>query len=129
VKVLSGGTMMGFAVSSLDIATTKTTSGLLFLSKRRVFQYTSEACINCGRCLRACPMNLNPADISKAVEADDTADAERAHVMTCIECGACSFVCPAHRTITQFCRRAKNSIRARIAAEKAKAAAAAAKGK
>ena len=129
VKVLSGGTMMGFAVSSLDIATTKTTSGLLFLSKRCVFQYTSEACINCGRCLRACPMNLNPADISKAVEADDIADAERAHVMTCIECGACSFVCPAHRTITQFCRRAKNSIRARIAAEKAKAAAAAAKGK
>jgi electron transport complex protein RnfC len=129
VKVLSGGTMMGFAVSSLDIATTKTTSGLLLLSKRRVFQYTSEACINCGRCLRACPMNLNPADISKAVEADDIADAERAHVMTCIECGACSFVCPAHRTITQFCRRAKNSIRARIAAEKAKAAAAAAKGK
>ena len=124
VKVLSGGTMMGFAVSSLDIATTKTTSGLLLLSKRRVFQYTSEACINCGRCLRACPMNLNPADISKAVEADDVADAERAHVMTCIECGACSFVCPAHRTITQFCRRAKNSIRARIAAEKAKAAAA-----
>ena len=124
VKVLSGGTMMGFAVSSLDIATTKTTSGLLLLSKRRVFQYTSEACINCGRCLRACPMNLNPADISKAVEADDVADAERAPVMTCIECGACSFVCPAHRTITQFCRRAKNSIRARIAAEKAKAAAA-----
>ena len=123
-KVLSGGTMMGFAVSSLDIATTKTTSGLLLLSKRRVFQYTSEACINCGRCLRACPMNLNPADISKAVEADDVADAERAHVMTCIECGACSFACPAHRTITQFCRRAKNSIRARIAAEKAKAAAA-----
>ena len=120
----SGGTMMGFAVSSLDIATTKTTSGLLLLSKRRVFQYTSEACINCGRCMRACPMNLNPADISMAVEADDVADAERAHVMTCIECGACSFACPAHRTITQFCRRAKNSIRARIAAEKAKAAAA-----
>lgn len=124
-KVISGGTMMGFAVSTLEIATTKTTSGLLLLSPRRVFQYTSQACINCGRCLRACPMNLNPADISKAVEADDIADAERAHVMTCIECGACSFACPAHRTITQFCRRAKNSIRARIAAEKAKAAAAA----
>lgn len=124
-KVISGGTMMGFTVSSLDIATTKTTSGLLLLSKNRVFQYTSQACINCGRCLRACPMNLNPAEISKAVEADDVADAERAHVMSCIECGACSFSCPAHRTITQFCRRAKNSIRARIAAERAKASAAA----
>lgn len=122
LKVISGGMMMGFAVSNLEIPVTKTTSGLLLLSSKRVFQYTSQACINCGRCVRACPMCLNPAEISKSVEADDIADAEHAHVMTCIECGACSFVCPAHRTITQFCRRAKNSIRARIAAEKAKAA-------
>ncbi len=123
-KVLSGGTMMGFAVPNLEIATTKTTSGVLLLSRRSVVQFTSQSCINCGRCLRACPMNLNPADISKAVEADDIADAERAHVMSCIECGACSFVCPAYRTITQFCRRAKNTIRATINAQKAKAQAA-----
>ena len=126
-KVLSGGTMMGFAVSTLAIGTTKTTSGLLLLSKQRVVQYTSQACVNCGRCVRACPMNLNPAEISKAVEANDIKDAEDAHVMTCIECGACSFECPAHRAITQHCRRAKASIRARMAAERAKAAAAAQK--
>ena len=126
-KLISGGTMMGFAVSTADISTTKTTSGLLLLSGRRVFQYSSQACINCGRCVRACPMNLNAAEIAKAVESDDIKSAEDAHVMTCIECGACSFSCPAYRPITQFCRRAKNSIRARIAAEKAKAAAAAAK--
>ena len=123
-KVISGGTMMGFAVPNLEIATTKTTSGLLLLSKKRVFQYSSQACINCGRCMRACPMNLSIAEIAKAVEADDIKTAEELHVMTCIECGACSFSCPAYRPITQFCRRAKNSIRARIAAEKAKAAAA-----
>ena len=128
-KVISGGTMMGFAVSTLDIATTRTTSGLLLLSPKRVFQYASGACINCGRCLRACPMGLNPALISKAVDAGDMKTAENAHVMDCIECGACSFGCPAYRTITQSCRRAKASIRARIAAEKAKAAAAAKESK
>ena len=117
--------MMGFAVPSLEIATTKTTSGLLLLSRRRVSQYSSQACINCGRCVRACPMTLNAAEIAKAVEADDIASAEAAHVMSCIECGACTFVCPAYRPITQFCRRAKASIRARLAAERAKAAAAA----
>ena len=126
-KVISGGTMMGFAVPSLEIATTKTTSGLLLLSRRRVFQYSSQACINCGRCVRACPMGLNAAEIAKAVEADDIASAEAAHVMNCIECGACTFGCPAYRPITQFCRRAKATIRARISAEKAKAAAAAQK--
>ena len=127
-KVISGGTMMGFAVSTLEIGTTRTTSGLLLLSKRKVFQYGSGPCINCGRCVRACPMNLNPAEISKAVEADDIRSAEiDYHVMDCIECGACSFGCPEYRTITQMCRRAKNSIRARMAAERAKAAAAKAK--
>ena len=123
-KVISGGTMMGFNVPHLAIATTKTTSGLLFLTEKNIFQYSSEPCINCGRCVRACPMQLNPAGISRAVEADDISTAEHLGVMNCIECGACSFGCPAYRSITHLCRRAKNSIRARIAAEKAKAAAA-----
>lgn len=124
-KVISGGTMMGFSVPSLEIGTTKTTSGLLLLSKRSVFEYISGPCVNCGRCVRACPMCLNPAEISKSVESDDMKSAEVAHVMTCIECGACAFSCPQRRPIVQMCRRAKNSIRARMAAEKAKAAAAA----
>ena len=110
-KVVSGGTMMGFAVPGLEIATTKTTSGLLLLSRRRVFQYVSQPCINCGRCVRACPMNLNPALIGQAVEADDLACAARAHVAVCIECGACTFVCPAYRPLTQLCRRVKAALR------------------
>ena len=110
-KVVSGGTMMGFAVPGLEIATTKTTSGLLLLSRRRVFQYVSQPCINCGRCVRACPMNLNPALIGQAVEADDLACAARAHVAVCIECGACTFVCPTYRPLTQLCRRAKAALR------------------
>ena len=123
-KVISGGTMMGFAVPSTEVATTKTTSGLLLLPKGKVVEYSSQPCINCGRCVRACPMNLNAAEIAKAVEADDVKSAEDLHVMTCIECGACSFSCPAYRPITQFCRKAKASVRARLAAEKAKAQAA-----
>lgn len=127
-KVVSGGPMMGFAVPDLSIPTTKTTSGLLLLSPKSVFQYTAGACINCGRCVDACPMRLDGREICRAMENGDTGAAERLHVMSCIECGACSFGCPAYRPITQSCRRAKASIRARIAAEKAKAAAAAAKG-
>ncbi len=120
-KIVSGGPMMGFTVSDLEISTTKTTSGLLLLSSTSVFQYSSMACIGCGRCVRACPMQLNPSDISRAVESDDIQEAERIGVMNCIECGACSFSCPAYRNITQHCRRAKNSIRAAQAAAKKKA--------
>ena len=114
--------MMGFNVPNLEIPTTKTTSGLLFFTSARVFQYSSNACINCGRCVRACPMQLNPAYICSAVESNDIAAAQKMDVMDCIECGACSFGCPAYRDITQNCRRAKASIRAAAAAAKAKAA-------
>ena len=110
-KVVSGGTMMGFAVPGLEIATTKTTSGLLLLSRRRVFPYVSQPCINCGRCVRACPMKLNPALIGRAVEADDLACAARGHVAVWIECGACTIVCRAYRPLTQLCRRAKVALR------------------
>ena len=75
----------------------------------------SDDCIMCGACEGECPVSAISAGDSKyVIDAD-----------TCIECGACTFVCPAYRPITQFCRRAKASIRARLAAEKAKAAAAA----
>lgn len=124
-KVVSGGPMMGFAVPDLSISTTKTTSGLLLLPKERTFQYTAGPCINCGRCVDACPMRLDGREICRAMESGDAAAAEKLHVMSCIECGACSFGCPAYRPITQSCRRAKAVIRARAAAEKAKAAAAA----
>jgi electron transport complex protein RnfC len=120
-KVVSGGPMMGFTVSHLDIPTTKTTSGVLFLTDKSVFQYASAPCIGCGRCLRACPMRLDPSAISTAMEAGDAAGAEACGVMNCLECGACAYVCPAYRSLTHLCRRAKISIRARIAAEKAKA--------
>ena len=119
-KVISGGPMMGFNVPNLQIATTKTTSGLLLFTSASVFQYSSSPCINCGSCVRACPMQLNPAYISRAVEANDIAMAESFGVMNCLECGACSFSCPAYRDVTQFCRRAKASIRAKAAAQKKK---------
>ena len=119
-KVVSGGTMMGFTVPDLDIPTTKTTSGVLLLTGARVFQYASTPCINCGRCLRACPMRLNPAAISRAVESNDIAAAESLGTMNCVECGACAFGCPAYRSLTHLCRRGKNAIRTRQSAERAR---------
>ena len=45
-KIISGGPMMGFAMFSLDIPTTKTTSSLLCLTKDAVSEVEPQACIN-----------------------------------------------------------------------------------
>jgi electron transport complex protein RnfC len=106
-KVISGGPMMGFTIPHMDISTTKTTSGLLFLDKHAVSQYSSMPCISCGRCVDACPMNLVPSELSQFLEAEDYEGAEEIGVMDCIECGCCAFACPAHRPLVQHMRRGK----------------------
>ena len=106
-KIISGGPMMGFAQPGLDVCTTKTTSGLLFLEPKEVSSYESMPCISCGRCVEACPMNLVPSELSFMLEAEDFEGADELNVMDCIECGCCSFSCPAHRPLVQHMKQGK----------------------
>jgi electron transport complex protein RnfC len=114
-KIISGGPMMGFAVNGLDIPSTKTTSGLLCLTGRYVSQYTSQACISCGRCVDACPMRLIPSELSQFIEAEDVESAEKNALLDCAECGSCAYVCPAHRPLIHHFRRAKGILLAKRA--------------
>ncbi len=109
-KVISGGPMMGLALAGLDVATSKTTSGLLLLDPADVQNFTSMPCISCGRCVEACPMNLMPAELSQMLEAEDFDAAEEYCVLDCIECGCCAFACPAHRPLVQHMKQGKAAV-------------------
>ncbi len=106
-KIIMGGPMMGFAVSSLDIPITKTTSAILFLSEDEIDTSPHSQCIRCGWCLEACPMGLEPKEIGIYVEANRAEDTEPFGVFDCFECGSCAYVCPAKRPLVQFVRLAK----------------------
>ena len=121
-KIISGGPMMGFSVYSQEIPIMKNTSGILLMGPDEVFQYTSRACIRCGRCNDACPMQLMPGILSAQIENERFEDAQNWHVMDCMECGCCSFVCPAGRPLVQHMRRAKAEVGAKLRAQKAAAA-------
>jgi electron transport complex protein RnfC len=106
-KIIMGGPMMGFAVSSLDIPVTKTTSSLLFLAEEEIDTRPHSQCIRCGWCLAACPMGLEPKEIAIHVEAGRPQDTGQFGVFECFECGCCAYVCPAKRPLVQFIRLAK----------------------
>jgi electron transport complex protein RnfC len=106
-KLIAGGPMMGLAQASLDVAVTKTTSGILALEPAAVSLFTSMPCISCGRCVGACPARLMPSELSQALEAEDYEGAVALNVLDCIECGCCAYVCPAHRPMVQHMRRGK----------------------
>lgn len=110
-KVVVGGPMMGFAVSTLNIPVTKTTAGALFLTKDEIAAQDYGPCIRCGFCLDACPMGLEPNNIGIYVEAGRGAETEPFGLMDdCFECGSCAYVCPAKRPLVQFIRLARIQI-------------------
>lgn len=109
-KVVVGGPMMGFSVSTLDIPITKTTSGVLFLAEDEIDTHSHTACISCGFCVTACPMGLEPNNVSIYVEAGRGAQTEEFGVDDCFLCGTCAYVCPAKRPLVQFMTIAKNDI-------------------
>ena len=106
-KIVMGGPMMGFAVSTMDIPVTKTTSGVLFLTDAEINSKPHGQCIRCGWCLNVCPMGLSPNEIGIHVEAGRADETSRFGVFECFECGCCAYTCPAKRPLVQFIRLAK----------------------
>jgi electron transport complex protein RnfC len=107
-KIVSGGPMMGFALSSLEIPVTKGTSGILVLPDEIAHVEDYKPCIRCGRCVDICPMGLMPSMLSVLSEAGFYEEAKEYNLFDCFECGCCTFVCPSKRPIVQFVRLAKS---------------------
>lgn len=109
-KIISGGPMMGFSMFELEIPTTKTSSSLLCFLKDEVTASETTACINCGRCVGACPEQIVPSKLAKMSEFGDKAAFEKWNGMECIECGSCSYICPAKRPLAQYIKTMKKQI-------------------
>lgn len=107
-KVIMGGPMMGIAQFSTEVPVIKGTSGILALSKQESNFSIESACIRCGKCVKACPMGLNPSMLSILSEKKFYQEAkEEYNLMDCIECGSCVYVCPAKRNIVQYIKYSK----------------------
>ena len=107
VKLVSGGPMMGFTLTDVSVATTKTDSGLLALTDKEASTVLPTPCINCGRCAAVCPMKLMPMYIDFYTTCGDTENAVKYGAANCFECGTCAYVCPAKRPIVQSVRLTK----------------------
>ena len=124
-KIISGGPMMGRAISNLDATTVKGSSSILYLSEGATKRPPESACIRCGRCADACPMGLEPFLLKRLTVAGDLEGLEKNAVQDCIECGCCLYSCPANIPLLDLIRQSKGQVlgilRARAAAAKAAA--------
>jgi electron transport complex protein RnfC len=101
-EILFGGPMMGAPQSDLDTPLIKGTSGVVVLTRAQSKPVRAYPCIQCGHCLDACPVFLNPSLLGQLAQAARYEDMEAAHLMDCMLCGACSYVCPSSIPLSQM---------------------------
>lgn len=106
-KLIMGGPMMGIALPNDDLYVLKQNNAILALSEKEAKHNEPSACIRCGKCLDACPMHLQPLELSNAADRGDTDALKFYNAMNCMECGCCSFACPAKRHLVQNIRVGK----------------------
>ena len=119
-KIISGGPMMGFSMFSLDVPTTKTNSDLICFLKDDVSKFEPINCMNCGRCVDACPEKLIPNRLAKFGTNGLMEEFEKWHGLECIECGSCTYVCPSRRHVAQSIKTMKKQVLAEKRKQSAK---------
>ena len=114
-KVLSGGPMMGFAMTGLGAPICKNNNALtcLTVDEVEIAEGQMTACLRCGRCSRACPLGLSPQLMQvAAIRKDYDRYEHKLYGLDCIGCGCCTYGCPAKRPLMQLFKTTKAEIMA-----------------
>ncbi len=117
-KIVSGGPMMGFAMSDTQASISKTTSAIVFLRESEIVSKEEGVCISCARCIDVCPLYLLPRMIVSSAKNKLWDKAQKSGALDCLRCGSCAYVCPAHIKMVQWIDLAKAKLNERALGEK-----------
>ena len=107
-RVIIGGPMRGSATYSENFAVKADTDAIMVQDRADVALVSDTSCINCGDCIRACPVNIPVNMLVRFLEAGQYEDAAGEYdLYCCIECGLCSYVCVSKIPIFQYIRLAQ----------------------
>jgi electron transport complex protein RnfC len=109
-KVIIGGPMRGYTCLDTDIPITGDVDSIYVQhwDAGEVIHYWNNQCMNCGRCVRVCPVDLDVNLIGRYSEFSLFEKCHEMGAMVCVECGLCAYHCPSGRSLVQFIRLAKN---------------------
>ena len=110
-KVIFGGPLMGQSIQNFAVPTKKSTNCIIFNASESEQKIQPQACIRCGECELACPIQLVPQQLYWFAKNQQWESLEEQNLADCIECGACSYVCPSEIPLVSYYQYAKSEIK------------------
>lgn len=105
--LLRGGPLRGESLDRLDRSITKGAYGFFVVNAGEVPPIEGDSpCINCGACIQACPMRIDPRMLSRYAEFGKYNMSRPENYRLCVDCGLCGYVCIARRPVLQYIRLA-----------------------
>ena len=106
--VKAGGPMMGFIQTTLETPIMKGSNGIIAIKTDHA---EPVACIQCGRCVDVCPMELKPLYFAKYAGLGQPQLLKDRNIMDCMECRCCEYICSSKIPLVTLIRIGKNAVR------------------
>ena len=95
-RLVMGGPMTGRSIYTEEMPILPDTDAIMVQGKDQLALNEDVPCINCGECIRACPVQIPVNMLVRLLENSQYENAAREYdLLSCIECGLCSYVCEA----------------------------------
>ena len=95
-RLVMGGPMTGRNIYTEEMPILPDTDAIMVQGKDQLALNDDVPCINCGECIRACPVRIPVNMLVRLLENSQYENAAREYdLLSCIECGLCSYVCEA----------------------------------
>lgn len=113
-RIAMGGALTGVAITDTSQPILKTTQGITLIRNQ---SWTKTRCIQCGSCVSACPMGLEPHLLAQLITSNSPRESSTKDILikeqieTCISCGACSYVCPSRIELASLIARSAHRLR------------------
>jgi electron transport complex protein RnfC len=111
-RIVIGGPLQGFATFTPHHPVTPDMDTVLVQGRGDIIPLSDTNCVNCGKCIQACPADIPVNLLVRFLQAAQyEAAADKCDLESCIDCGLCSYVCTSRIALSQYIRLGKHELR------------------
>ncbi|TDT69180.1 electron transport complex protein RnfC [Hypnocyclicus thermotrophus] len=99
-QIVINSLMDGEAIYNIELPVLRETKAIIALDEKETEKIKSYKCINCGRCVEVCPMNLVPLKFLD-LSVKDVESIKKYNFDKCISCGSCQYICPTNQPLRE----------------------------